>query len=229
VGAALTLALVIWAIWFFGFNTHKVEAMVTGFSWSQSVSIQEYQTLHKQGWSVPVGGRETDHQLRKNGQDKIHDGWDTVPYPSTCDKTTYEQKTCYKDNKNGSKSPYECGKNVTTQVSCTKTKQVERFHMVDHIQNWYWYDIDEWVEIINRPTSGSDHRPVFDNVQPNGSKQRRIESLGIYSVYFENAETGKFNKNYDLSQWKLFNIEQNYPIEVNPVHAIIKYPDPVLP
>lgn len=228
-GSLLAVALVIFAIWFFGFNTHKVDAHVTGFAWNQSVSIEEYQTFHEQGWSCPSGGRVTNQEIRQNGNDKIHDGWDTVPYPSTCYKSEYHSKTCYRNNGNGSKSSYECGSSVQVPYSCTKTKQVERYHYVPHMQTWYWYDIDRWTQILLKQTSGTNHTPVYDPVQPDGDKQRRIEIPGTYTVNFSAEDPGPFNHEYDLKSWLLFNPEGVYQIEVNPVHAIITYPNPVLP
>lgn len=182
-GVVLGLAVLAFAAYQFFFNTHEELVTVSGFDWSQSVTVQEYQAFHESSWSThPTDAYNVLSVYKDTGRDqKIHDGYETVPYqdtcykpvevPSTCTRQVFESKTCDRDNGDGSFTEYECGGNVPEPYSCTKTeqepysctkeRQEELYHYED-IEDWYYeYDINKWITINTFPTSGTDHNPFY--------------------------------------------------------------------
>ena len=189
IGVAAFIAVVIVSILIYQlfFNTHEEMVQVSGFNWTQSVVVQEYQVVHESNWSSrPPAAYNVSSDYRDTGRDeKIHDGYKTVEYQDTCYETVSYQDTCTdskyvsetctgtRDNGDGSFETYtyECGgyESYTyscTQTrqepySCTKTRQEELYHYED-IYDWYYtYDINKWVTVANYPTSGNDHEPYF--------------------------------------------------------------------
>jgi len=181
------IAVVSFFIYQLFFNSHEEMVRVSGFNWTQSVTVQEYRTVRESSWSsTPSGAYDIYSDYRDTGRDeKIHDGWDTVEYEDTCYKTEdypdtctdskYVSDSCTSTTDNGDGSfdtdTYECGgyesftysctKSRQVPYSCTKTRQEERYHYED-IYDWYYeYNIDKWVSIANYATSGNDHNPHY--------------------------------------------------------------------
>jgi hypothetical protein len=222
VGIGAGLIFMALLTYFLFFRTHEVLATVSGFSWTQNVALEEYQTLHEEGWSVPAGGRETRSETRQSGWRTVHDGYRTETYSDTCYRTVYESKTCYRDNGNGSSSSYDCGGSSSEGYSCTKTRSVEITHQEPVYGTWHFYDIERWVNIGNYPTSGDDHKPYFDqDVQAEGDKQRRVEQTGSYIVHFACQETGNFDRSYDLDTWMKIRLGQEFIASVNALNVIL--------
>jgi len=211
-------ALILIILGFLFFNTHKVNAVVSGFSWNQTVQIEEYQTFHESGWSIPAGGRETHSETRQSGWRTVTDGYRSEPYTDTCYQ--YVSKTCYQDNGNGSFSSVECGGNES--YSCTKYRDVPITHQEPVYDTWYEYDIDRWAVISSHPTSGEDHEAYYDSAKANGDLQRRVEIPGTYTVFFSCDEVGNFSRTYNYSEWLNFNYEQTHEVTTNVFKAILK-------
>jgi len=227
------------------FKTHVETVNVTAMPWTQSVHIEEYQLFHEQGWSIPgetgsnSAGRQTNVEIRKSGDLKVHDGWTTETVPDTCYESVtvsdtctgseYVSDTCYSNNADGSSDSYECGSYESYSYSCTKTESqpyactktidVELYHYEDILSPWYWYDIDRWTSIDIYPTFGNGSEVFYDSVQPIGDKQRRVEDGGTYSVTFEPESSDSkiipFTNNYDLATFLTFYIGQPHEVDVN--------------
>jgi hypothetical protein len=215
------ITVVIFSYLFF-FKTHEVRATVSDFVWSQTVHIEEYQTFHEEGWSIPYGGRVTNQEIRLSGYVTITDGYTTESYPDTCYRSEYRSRTCETDNGNGSFSTYECGSSESVAYSCTNTRSVPITHQEPVFNTWYYYDIDRWVTISNHPTSGNDHKPYYDEATPKGDLQRRVEIPGTYTVNFRCADPGNFSRNYDITEWRKMDYGQEVKVTVNFFKAILK-------
>ncbi|HBC45250.1 MAG: hypothetical protein UX08_C0017G0002 [Candidatus Collierbacteria bacterium GW2011_GWB1_45_35] len=228
------------------FKTHIETVIVTAMPWTQSVHIEEYQLFHEQGWSIPgeqpgtnSAGRQTNVDIRKSGDLKVHDGWTTetvsdtcyesVTVPDTCTGSRYVSDTCYSNNGDGSSDSYECGSSESYTYSCTTTESrsyactkvidVELYHYEDIMSPWYWYDIDRWTTIGTYPTSGNGTEIYYDSIQPSGDKQRRVEDGGTYSVTFGSEKADSkitpFTNVYDLATFLTFYIGQPHEVDVN--------------
>ena len=234
-GGVLGVTLIILLVYAFFFQTHAETVQVIGMSWSQSVHIEEYQTLHENGWSIPSGGRETNSYQKVSGQKKIHDGWTTETYPTTCYRpvtvsdtctgTRSVPDTCYRTNGDGSSDSYSCTKTEPYTYPCTKTesesypctgtRQVELYHYEDIYSTWYEYDIERWISIASYPTSGEGVDIYYDSVQPVDDLQRRVEDGGIYIITFSSEDIEPFTRQYDLSSYLLFDYGQEHEAIVN--------------
>lgn len=239
----LAAALVIVFLCAFFFGTHEVYANVTSFYWERNITVEEYKTLHEGGWSVPSGGRQTGNEIRKSGDKKVHDGYRTEYYTTTCYRTESQMDTCYRsvyhsrscmeDNGNGSFSSYECGSSSSESYSCSKivtvpypcqeSRQVEVYHYEPVYSTWYFYDIERWVSIANYPTKGNNHEPYYDKSYQIVDDKHRLKQGGEkYIVYFINDEVGTFQKEYDLETWSSFSYESKVKVTTNFLKVILK-------
>ena len=221
-GAILGILAVLFCVYFFFIRTTEHTAVVSGFSWSQNVVIEEYQTHHKEGWSIPVGGRETGSTIRQSGTVKVHDGYHYETVSDTCYRSVTVDRTCTSDDGNGGFSEYSCSYTSSEPYSCTKQEEVEDYHYDPVYSLWYSYDVDEWTAISDHPTSGNDHKPYFDPAQPVGNLQRRIEQQGTYTVHFACDGLNPFDRTYDLATWQTFDYQQQHKIEVNALKVILE-------
>lgn len=222
VGSALVALLVLLGIYFFFIRTTEQTAVVDGFSWSQNVVIEEYQTHHKEGWTIPIGGRETGSDIRQSGTERISDGYHMETRMDTCYRPITVHQTCTRDNGNGSFDPYDCSYLSEEPYSCPKDFPVEDYHYEPVFSVWYFYDIDEWTMIGNYPTSGNDRSPYFDDAQPSGDLQRRIEQTGTYTVYFSSEDLEPFSRTYDVETWRMFDYGQKHKIIVNAFKIVLE-------
>jgi len=242
-GIALAVLIAGLLVYNFFIKTHTETVVVTDMSWNQTVHIEEYQTLHEEGWSIPNGGRETLKETRKSGDKKVHDGWETKEVPSTCydtrsvpDTCTGTRSvpdTCYRDNGDGSSESYSCSTTesytyscTTTETysySCTESKQVELYHYEDVFSTYYFYDIERWIVIGNYPTSGHGPNIFYDPIQPQTDKQRRIEVSGTYTVTFSSEEIDPFQESYDVTKFVTYQIGQHYEVEVNAFSVVLRF------
>jgi hypothetical protein len=209
-------------VYLFFIRTTEHVATVEGFSWSRIVAIEEYQTFHEEGWSVPFGGRETGSSIRQSGTVKVSDGWHSEQVADTCYKTVHHSQTCSRDDGNGGFSDVDCSYDTTESYSCTKTIQVEDYHYDPIYDTWYSYDIERWTVISRYPTSGQDRSPYYDPVQPVGDKQRRVEDRGVYTVYFVCEGIDPFDRKYDLAEWNTFDYGQEHLIKVNAFKVVLE-------
>lgn len=250
IGAAIVgVILVSLLIYNVFFNTHPETAYVNGYSWSQSVTVQEFQVVHDSSWgSHPADAYNVTSDWRDTGRDeKVHDGYHTETYTDTCYETVNVPKTCQgtRDNGDGTITTYDYDCSTTRQesYSCTKERQVEDYHYED-IYDWYYtYDVNRWRTIATHPTSGNNHEPYFatDFALPNpysGSGDPQIgqtqssQNLGTYTVTFcvydkpEIGTDGCFTREYSLSEWQRFEENTGYEIEVNVFNAVMSDPVP---
>lgn len=209
-------------VYFFFIRTTEQIATVEGFSWSRSVAIEEYQTFHEEGWSIPFGGRVTGSTVRQSGTVKITDGWHSEDVPDTCYETVHHSQTCSQDDGNGGFSDVDCSYDTSEPYSCSKTIQVEDYHYDPVYDTWYFYDIERWTVISKHPTSGQDHKPYYDQVQPSGDKQRRVEEQGDYTVYFVCDGIDPFDRKYDLSLWNTFDYGQEHVVKINAFKIVLE-------
>ena len=241
-GAVLGAILIIFLVYNIFFNTHTENVRVSEMNWTQSVHIEEFQTFHEGGWSVPFGGRETDYYQKKSGVEKVHDGWrtDTIPdtcysleqVPDICTGSHNVPDICYTDNGDGSSTSYSCPKSEPYTYACTTTKnvprpctkvvEVELYHYEDVFSTWYEYDIDRWTNIGVYPTSGEGKNIFYDSVQPQGEKQRRIEDGGTYTITFVSEDIEPFSRNYTLAEYLTFEYEQVHEVLVSAFGVILE-------
>lgn len=221
VSAIIVLSLFIYA---FFFKTHSEMVTVSKMNWSQTVRIEEYQTLHEEGWNIPAGGRETGQVEKDTGRDKkIVDGSHVVISQDTCYGTRNVPDTCYTNNGDGSSDSYPCTKSEPYSYPCTKSEIVEDYHYEDIYDTWYYYDIERWVTIGTYPTSGYGTDDIYyDSVQPSGSLQRRVEDAGRYTITFHSDNLESFSRDYNLEQYKTFWIHQEHEAVVNAFDVVLE-------
>lgn len=220
IAAVIAIVFLIYQVFF---NLHTGTAKITSFNWNHTVRLEEIRTFHEGGWSVPAGGKETNHYQKQDGTKKVIDGYDSVTENYDCSYTDTEDYPCSKDNGNGGYSSGTCSRSKTVSKTCPRTVQKERSHQEPVYNTWYEYDIDRWTTVVTRNTSGVDQKPYYDPIKA-GSVQRRIEDPGTYTISFHNDEVGDFSKSYSLDEFVRANPKVSYEIKINFFKMVMVHP-----
>lgn len=78
---------------FFLLRTYEVKVTVARFEWSRGVTVEQYQTVRQEGWSIPNGGREVSSRRKIRSTLFIKAGNVTVPIHTWGDWYTYDLDT----------------------------------------------------------------------------------------------------------------------------------------
>ncbi len=126
-------------------------------------------------------------------------------------QTQHVDKTCYRNNGNGSSSSYDCGYDQQVLMGSTPIYATE-----------YTYKIDRWKPSRTVNASGADRYPVWPQYTlANGGAQvigsERVNSQNEkYSVKFiNNADKKQYTLNTSLQGWNAYQIGGSYPLILN--------------
>lgn len=215
IGAALLVTLC-----YFLFRTTIVDATVATVSWEHKVEVSRKQVVRGEGFdeSQPADAFDVESLGRRHHHDeKLHDGYDEVPYedryqcgedckttPRTCTKTPVRctsNKNGFKDCSGGDE---HCtgGDRVCTPKYCTRTKykKVERFRYEPRYETYYQWKVWRWVPnrtLVERGTNNEPFWPTDEKVGLNrgctGGEEERASRSSTYGVVFEGPDHDKYN------------------------------------
>ena len=187
--AAILLAL-------FLFWPHTSSEAITGFFWERSVTVEELQTFHESGWSLPYGARQTDSKVEFAGYTQVLDHYETVyqtRYRQVFDH--YDVSYSYTDNGNGTFTQHEERTPVYRTESYEEAVQQPVYRNEPVYQRKYYYDVDRWVTLQTYTTSGNDHEPYWSDAYQLTNRERDdIRTESYYTIY---NDTDRHQENYD--------------------------------
>lgn len=211
--------------------------------WEYNVEIEELQTFHENGWSVPSGGRVQYTKQEIRTYEKVLDHYESVRKSRTVEdgghyKTVTKTRTV-EDGYDVSYSYHENGDGTATEIE-HKTPRYKTETYTD--QEWvtdykteyyyvqepvyrdepvydtkYYYEIDRWVTARNIPTFGTDKEPYFGEFT-----LAEKERTGTYSkhyfmtvkyIYKDKEKTEVIKLSEE--EWKLINAEIEVTIKTN--------------
>lgn len=116
----------------------EYSATVTDVSWERSINIEQQDTYHESGWSIPAGGRETSKEWKKSGTKKVIDHYDTRDVTKTkVVDDGYDITYDYVDNGDGSADKIEVRTPKTKTVTYTEKEEYPVYVDVD-VYDWYY-------------------------------------------------------------------------------------------
>ena len=186
VGAFVFIFGIVWTIHHFFFETHQQKVAVTGFTWERKIEVEQYTTLHEDGWYPPSDARITDSYQKIHHYDQILVG--------------YRTDTSY----------YSCGTS-TAPRTCSSTTQTPIYTSVPVYQRYYEYDVDRWVTSRWIVTSGTDQKPFWNDLSGEtfnlsnvlGNEREGNDHPELYVVHFETDKGKAYKKEVNLQRYLL--------------------------
>lgn len=189
------LAIFIPVILFFSWalTPEQKTGTVTDLTWETSVSLEELVTDTGEGWSLPIGARETDREWRYYDTVQEIDHYETKTVPVTKYRTVQDPDYVwytYEDQGNGVDAEIEHRETRSHEEPYTdyETQQVPVYKDVDVYQWWYSWEMDRWTVVDTETTKGSkgtEHDPVLAAY---GRKERLTPYSRSWRVYIETEE-----------------------------------------
>ncbi len=220
---AVGLLAVVGLVWYFFFIAYTIDARVTDFSWTRSVTIERYQTVREDDWDIPVGGREVDATTKIRSYRQVFD------HNETRTRQVSEQVA------SGSES-YSCG---TTDLgngyfrdnTCSRTTYQTEYHTETYSEpvyrdepvydTWYTYDIERWL--VNRTplASGKNHTPVWPDYTLANNHERVSSKPEQYMVYLIDVKKRQYIHELPLAEWSKLGMNQVMSLTRNRVGSIL--------
>lgn len=196
------------------FIPKESELTITDKSWERKVIVEEYRTVHEEGWNIPTGGRKTGEYQDIYTHQEVLDHYDYITKSREIPDGGHEEVIGYRDNGDGT---FE---EITRWVTDYKTEYYQEAKPVyrqDPIyQTKYRYDIERWLFDHYETTSGHTDTPYFatptlaENFRTNGTKEK-------YTVTaFANRDSSK-TEVYTLSfkDWQSIKIDQTIHVKIH--------------
>jgi len=202
-GGGLRLGLIIGAVvavlvvggFFFLFNqTEEETVVVTGHTWSRTISVETYQRTEDEDWedNIPAAAYNESCRQRQRDTERVQDG-------QTCE-------TVRRDNGDGT---------FTERQECEPTYREEAV-----MDTWCEYDIDTWEADESITTTGSSTSPApewgdtdFQCSGPRLGCQREASRDETYTVLFEgDGET--YRCSFPQDEWATFTTGSRWAMEV---------------
>ena len=199
------LALLVWVIYFFFFDTHEEYGVVRSVSWSRGISVERLNTEIQEDWSVPFEGRLLSSREKQRSTREVVIG---------INKKTCKVQGNRRDLGNGY---YDDGvKEVDCSEKITRTEPV--------MDTWYTYEIDVWRHHRSVVTSGQGFNPYWGEVQL-GYRERRGGSTEKYVLHIQNsseeAAQGREYVTSNIATWQSFPPGTAVTMDVNRVSSVL--------
>lgn len=225
-GAGIALvAAVVFGVWYFIFASFDVSAHVDEFSWERTISIEQYQTVTEEDWSIPVRGREVGQDVRIRSYNHVLDHYDTktrqVSEQVQSGSETYNCGT--RDLGNGYFQDLTCSRPTYTTQYRTESYQDPVYRDDPVYDTWYTYHIEKWVPDRTRRAVGSDQKPYWPDYHLANVKERVSAETEKYLVLFKDTENRMYTKALELTDWQGLHPGQSVTITTNRFGTVLKY------
>lgn len=198
----------------------EYSVVVESSNWERSISIEEVNTYHEEGWSLPAGAVQTDKVWKYKDKERVIDHYDTVTEMVTKTKTVqdgYDVSYEVEDNGDGTGNvvKVETPKYKTVEYEVPETKQVPVYAWVDVYDWYYYYDIDRWSYTRSVDTRG-ETGPYWGEVTLRDDEREggRTERYNIV-VSGEDIDSKTYHIDYDV--WVLIEPGDELVVSVNAV------------
>jgi hypothetical protein len=189
--------------------SYPTEVKVTGLEWTRTVAVEEYKTVTETAWEgeVPSGARVQSSERAVHHTEKVTDGTRTVPETYTEQVADgSESYVCGRtDKKNGYFEDKYCTRTKYKSVTRTRNKTETVYKDVPVYRTRYNYQIEKWVTIDEKATSGTDFNPQWAVVQIDKTHRegKRTESYNL--IYKELSGDNKPHKiKLSAENWSKF-------------------------
>ena len=155
--------------------------------WQSSIDVEDLNTYHESGWSVPEGGRVTETRQEVRSHRRVIDHYESVTKSrQVADGGHYE--TDYKDNGDGTFTEHSTY--VTDYKTEYYTEQEPVYRSEPVYDTKYYYDIDRWkyARTVTSEGTGFTFSYKDPELAPNERELKRT------ARYFVNGNVRKKNR-----------------------------------
>lgn len=183
--------LLVWAV-----IPEQKSGTVSELTWRTSVSLQELVTEKDEGWDPPINARITDQEWSYKDTVQEIDHYDTVTVPVTKYRTVQDEDRVwysYEDMGNGFDMEVEHREPQYHQEPYTdyEEQQIPVYKDVDVYAYWYVWEINRWITVDTKTTSGNkgtEHDPVLKVIR---SRQRTTDYTRTFHIIINTDEDEK--------------------------------------
>lgn len=199
IGAGIICSIIFISICIHLYTYRKVENYtVASIGWNTQIDIQQYLTNHEGGWSIPYGGKETNHYTKQRGTTRYIAGYKSTTHKGSCVGTGAKKR---------------CSSDTTTSEPIYKTRAV--------YDTWYEYDIDRWINIQPLKASGIGHKWYYPDTSDGtyntapiiGNKRLGAEHTQFFIIFRNNNQQKQVDM--PIERWNTINMNDTYEITSN--------------
>jgi len=218
----IAIAAILMAI--FLFFPVKTSAVVTGISWERTIYIEEIKTFEESGWSLPAGARLQYSQTEFYGTRQVLDHYETKTRQASRQVSDgYDTHTGYRDNGNGTFSPYEYTTPRYRTEFYTETYQDPVYRDEPVYKEKYYYEIDRWVTVDEYSSTGDSHDAYWNEDYTLFPEQRDVtRSEKYYVTYLNRKKETSFTDTETYNEWLQINIGDSFEIIKSPIGIVYK-------
>ena len=191
------------------------EGTIDAFSWSRSISVEEYKTVDESGWSLPGGARlhYTQEEIRSYKQVIDHYETKTRTYTEQVIDHYEDVVVGHRDNGNGTFEEITSQRPVYRTETRTETYQDPVYRDEPIYDTKYYYEIDKWLHKEYVKTSGKDKKPYWGEYQY-GEKEREGNKVEEYKIVVINKDNEENTYTVDYKTWEGLNVGNTVELKV---------------
>lgn len=165
--------------------TYPAEVEITGLEWTRAVAVEEYKTVAETAWEgeVPPDARIQSSERALHHTEKVADGTRSIPetYTEQISDGTESYVCGRTSKKNGYFEDKYCTRTKYKSVTRTRNKTETVYKDVPVYRTRYNYEIEKWVTVDEKTTSGTDFNPQWAFVQTDKTHRegKRAESYNL--------------------------------------------------
>ena len=182
---------------------------VTGFSWEREITVEELQVVKDSNWSVPEGARvyDEEQEIRSYTQQVSH--YEEVMVTKSREVLDhYDTEYEYVDNGNGTFTEKERSVPVYVTEYYDDIERRPVYIDVPVYDTKYYYEYDQWVDVEQYVTSGTDKNAYWDDSYTLADNQRDERRNEEYYIVYDKGES--LYLTYD--EWMTYNIGDTYSV-----------------
>jgi hypothetical protein len=182
------------------------EVTIKDFSWERSISIEEYVTVDRDGWSLPADGRLKYSQQEIKGYTQVIDHYETKTRTYTEEVFDHYEEyiSGYRDLGNGYFEEITSKRPVYRTETRTETYEEPVYRDEPIYATKYYYEIDVWQYAFSHNTSGNDQNPYWKEFTLK-DLQREGNRFQTYYITVVNDEGEVDKYHFDYETWKSLN------------------------
>lgn len=216
IGSASAVIITLLLVWLL--LPSNVPVKITGFSWQRSIDIEFSRLETEEGWDIPTGGTEVDHETRFHHNDRVLDHYESVEVQKSREVQTGTETvhTGTKDLGNGYYEDTYEERPVYSTEYYTETEQEPVYRDVPVYQTWYTYKIIRWYHDRYATSSGTSQTGLYWATYTLADKERVGGKTETYTVHLlsQEKEPRKLTYTCPIQEWQGYKIGEEFNAKV---------------
>ena len=193
------------------------EITITSFSWERSISIEKYQTVQENGWSLPSEARLQYTQQEIYTYTQVLDHYETHSRQVAKQRISHYEDyvSGYRDLGNGYFEEIIAQRPVYETYYETEYYQEPIYRNEPVYKTKYYYEIDKWLFDRSLNSSGSDQNPYWQEIPALPKTERVGEKSEKYYIIGFNQKEKEKKISLPYETWKELKANQQVKLKVS--------------